>query len=157
MNDPLLAAARVAVPGAAVAPVRPAPRREPSPRPPLRVVPPRPRRLARARVAAIVALATMVTIGSLFAIAVVQTLLVQGQAQLDELEREAAAEEARAEQLQFEIARLSSPDRVIAAARARLGMVPPEGVTYVAPDPAVVLEVEARTGVPAEQREPGTP
>jgi cell division protein FtsL len=73
----------------------------------------------------------------LFGLVVSHVALTQGQFQLERLERDAADQEARYERLRLEVARLESPERIVAAAQERLGMVPPPEVKYLSPTTAV--------------------
>jgi cell division protein FtsL len=112
----------------------PAPKRQPS-RPPLRVVPddyvdPRIRR-RRARLF-VAGLSTLVAAG-LFGIVSLHVALTQGQFRLERLEAKADEQQARYEQLRLQVAELESPDRIVAVAQERLGMVSPPGVTYLSP------------------------
>jgi cell division protein FtsL len=77
--------------------------------------------------------ATVFAVVTLFGVVALHVLLNQGQLQLDHLQTQEARQEARAQKLRLDLAALQSPARVVAAARDRLGMVPPAGVTYVAP------------------------
>jgi cell division protein FtsL len=70
---------------------------------------------------------------TLFAVAISQTLLVQGQIRLDGLDRQLATEQARYQELRKEVAEAESPARVVAAAEA-LGMVTPQDLVYLQPD-----------------------
>jgi cell division protein FtsL len=116
---------------------RPAPRPAPAasrPAPRLHVVDEAPRRRVRGTrlvVAAIVAVAVVL----LFALAAFHAMLVAGQVNLDELRPTVAEEQARYESLRLEVARLEAPDRIVAVAQERLGMVPPEDITWL-PTPA---------------------
>jgi cell division protein FtsL len=113
----------------------PAERPEPVARPRhLRVVEaPQPsRRLTRVLTALLV---TAVCAG-LFAIVALRVLLAQGQGQVDRLEARAAAEQVREQRLRLTVAQLESPASVVAAARQRLGMVPPTTVISLTPAPA---------------------
>ena len=136
-------AARTAERAPARRPARPA--RAPH----LRVVPrdyrsleARQRRARRLGTLAVVLVGVMV-----FGLVVAHVALGQGQLRLDRLTARAAADEARNERLQLEVAQLESPERIVAAAQERLGMVPPPGVTYLsaegpvsAPSPATISE-----------------
>lgn len=104
------------------------PRRGPAP---LRVVTggaARRRRLTRG-----IAIASVITVVALFGVVVFHVLLNQGQMQLDHLQTRSSQEHARTERLRLELAELQSPGRVVAAARDRLGMVPPAAVAYLVP------------------------
>ncbi len=141
--------------GAAMAPApqrRPAPRPEP-PRDPrhLRVVVPTERARRRITPAAGVVMTALLFV-TLFAIAIAQTILVQGQIRLDGLDQQLATEQARYRVLRNEVAEMESPARVVAAAQ-RLGMVEPDDLVYL--QPGVGERSPGRSpGAPAE--EPGT-
>lgn len=64
-----------------------------------------------------------------------QALLVQSQDRLDDLQRSMTEQEAIAERQQLQLAELQSPERVVAAATERLGMVPPTDVVHLRSDP----------------------
>lgn len=105
-------------------------------RPGIRLVPEGyvPRRL-RARRRRNVAVASVLVFAFMLLGAVVaHNLLIQGQVRLQQIEREVANQQARYQRLRLEVARLESPERIVAAAQQRLGMVPPPGVTYLSPD-----------------------
>lgn len=114
---------------------RTAPNRKEPARPPLRVV--RTAELSargRRRRARLLGVAiTVVVFGGLFGLAVFNVLLAQGQVRLNDIEEKANAQQDRYERLRLEVAQLESPERVVAAAQERLGMVPPETVNYLAP------------------------
>lgn len=88
---------------------------------------------------------------SLFALAVMHALLIGGQIQLDESQREVAAEAEEVRQLRLRVAQLESPDRVLDVARERLGMVPPAEVGYLLPA-SVEIEEDAPVRVAAAER-----
>lgn len=118
----------------------PAPRRRRGPAPtgaPLRVV--RPGRRAasarrRARLSLTVAAAVAVT--ALFGVVAAHAALTQGQFRLERLQSRAAEQQANYDRLRLQVAELESPQRVVAAARDRLGMVTPPNITYLAPTPS---------------------
>jgi cell division protein FtsL len=70
---------------------------------------------------------------SVFGIVIFQTLIVQGQARLDNLATRTTAEEARSKDLRHQVADLESPERIVAAALDRLGMVRPADLAYLTP------------------------
>jgi cell division protein FtsB len=108
-------------------------RRDEQPRPPLRVVDPSDRQSLRpARVGT---LAGVVLFVALFALAAFQTVLINSQSHLDDLNQQVAEQEARAEQLDLLLADLQSPQRITSAARERLGMVAPHSVTFLESSP----------------------
>jgi cell division protein FtsL len=121
-------------------------------RPPLRVLPPdyvHPRvRRRRARLF-LGAMSSLVVLG-LFGIAALHVVLTQGQFRLQQLENRANEQQARYEQLRLQVAQLESPERVVAVAQERLGMVSPPGVTYLSPSgPAVDEPVDDGPATPA--------
>jgi cell division protein FtsL len=92
-----------------------------------------------------VAVSLLVGLG-LLGIACLHVVLTQGQFELDKLNARAEREQQRYEQLRLQVAELESPERVVAAAQERLGMVPPPAVTYLTPSgPAAGHPVERRT------------
>lgn len=97
---------------------------------------------------------------SLLALAASHAMMVSTQVHLDDLERRVAEAQARHQALRLEVATLEAPDRVVSAARERLGMGPPDTVTYLpaavpaapAPDPAPASIVPSSgDGEPASQ------
>jgi cell division protein FtsL len=122
---------------------RPAVRRAPEPSPaPLRVVAPR----RRLRTGPTVVLGGMLAFAIAFGLVVAQTELVQGQQELDRLDRRIADATREQQELRLQVAELESPARIAAAATRDLGMVPPAGVTYLTPSGAVT--VSESTGPP---------
>ena len=122
---------RVAVPRQ-----KPAPAPKPKARPPLRVVREEEARRAvdrRRRARFLTGLTVLVVVGGLFGLVASHVVLTQGQFKLEQLEQKAADEQARFERLRLQVAQLESPERVVAAAQERLGMVPPPGVKYLSP------------------------
>lgn len=111
----------------------PAPRRRARPGAPrLRVAAARPARRS------LVSVAGPVLLGLLFVavlgVVVFQALLVQTQSRLDDLDDQLAVEQQRADDLRVELAALRSPERIVAEASDRLGMVPPEQILYLQHD-----------------------
>ncbi len=147
------APARVAAPA-------PRPKRTPNEQPSrvLRLV--RPGELtprARQRRARMAAAFTVVLVAmGLFATVVFHVVLTQNQFKLDRLSNQATAEQARYQRLRLQVAELESPDRIVATAQQKLGMVQPAKVTYlapVAPAPTTVGgTTDAADHTPADQR-----
>lgn len=111
--------------------------REPAvaPRPDLRVLEGggktlRQERLGRARVVASVAVLGLI----LFGVVAFHVVLSQGQFELEQMETRAAEEQAQYDKRRLQVAQLESPERITQEATNRLGMVPAEKVTAVAPD-----------------------
>ncbi|MDQ1502076.1 MAG: hypothetical protein QOI86_5416 [Actinomycetota bacterium] len=101
--------------------VRGGPRQGPAPDRPLRL--------------ALVASAVL-TVGTIFGAAIFHVLLIQSEFRLDRINKEASKEEARYEKLRLDVAQLSAPERIVATAQQRLGMVVPPQVAYLmAPAP----------------------
>ena len=96
--------------------VRGGPRQGPAPDRPLRL--------------ALLATAVL-TVGTIFGAAVFHVLLIQSEFRLDHLNKEAAKEETRYEKLRLDVAQLSAPERIVATAQQRLGMVVPPQVAYL--------------------------
>lgn len=92
-----------------------------------------------------------IVIVALLALAVMHALLIGGQVRLDAMHRDVAAETESIRRLELRVAELESPDRVLDAARDRIGMVQPAEVGYLLPvgvaggpdDPIRVAPAEA--------------
>lgn len=95
---------------------------------------------------------TVLVFAGLFAVAVSHALLIGSQASIDDLEEQVAAEQARYERNRLEVAELESPDRIVAEARNRLGMVSPAETVWITPD----RPVPAADDRPAEPATPDT-
>jgi len=103
-------------------PARPVPRTPPPQRPAhLRIAPDVRRRRRRARI--VMTIACLVTVASLFALVAFHVFAAQSAFTLDRLSKQRTNEQLRYERLREEVARLSSPASVIAAAQ-NLGMKP---------------------------------
>ena len=76
---------------------------------------------------------TVLTVALAFGVALSQVIVAQNQDQLDTLNRRLDDAQAKYDRLRFQVAELESPERVVAAAQDRLGMVEPAKVNYVAP------------------------
>ena len=85
---------------------------------------------------ALVATAVL-TVGTIFGAAIFHVLLIQSEFRLDKVNKEAAREQVRYEKLRLDVAQLSAPERIVATAQQRLGMVVPPQVAYLmAPAPS---------------------
>ena len=73
------------------------------------------------------------TIALAFGVAVSHVIVAQNQDRLDTLNRRLDLAQARYEELRYQVAELESPERIVAAAQDRLGMIEPPKVNYVAP------------------------
>ena len=101
----------------------------------LRVVPPPSRarnRRSRPTVGTLCASAVVIFFALAFGIAVLHTVLVQGQGRLDRLQTDVAERQATHQELRAHLAGLESPSRVVDEA-TRLGMVAPEDVGFLTP------------------------
>jgi cell division protein FtsL len=101
----------------------------------LRVVPPN----RRARVALRLSpragvMLTVMLFAALFAVAVSHALLIEGQAKVDDLDQQVAAEQARYEELRRDVAELEAPQRILGEATGTLGMVPAGDPVWLSPD-----------------------
>lgn len=138
-----------------------APQRRPAPAPRpaerhLTVVRPGPTPAQRRRRARLFLFVTTTAVAvCLFGVVVAHVVLTQNQFRLDQLQQQSAERQAEYDRLRLQVAELESPDRIVATAQQRLGMVAPPGVTYLAPK----LEDEAAVpGAPASTtRKAGDP
>jgi cell division protein FtsL len=92
------------------------------------------RRRRRVRLAGIAVAAFVIAL--LFAAVGMHVVLAQNQFRLDQVDAQAAAQQAKFQQLRLQVAQLSSPQRILGTAQGRLGMVPPPGVTFLNPTSA---------------------
>jgi cell division protein FtsL len=131
-------AATVASPARTRSRPQTAPRRNAPPRRHLRSVPApaSPRRATRRRLRpqAALMMAIVVFVGVLFGVALLQTVLVQGQIRLDGLRADLSERQATAQELRAEVGRLGSPQNIVAGAVAQ-GMVVPTDVSYIPTPP----------------------
>ncbi len=86
-------------------------------------------RLARVRLIASVSLICLV----LFGVVAFHVVLSQGQFQLENMQTKATQEQAQYERLRLQVAQLEAPSRITGVATERLGMVPADKVTAIAP------------------------
>jgi cell division protein FtsL len=112
-------------------PLRSAPAPEVEARPDLRVVDPVDEPSARRSFGGLVGtIAVVLLFVCIFGVVVFQVLLVQTQSHLDDLDRSMATEQARAKDLDLQMANLESPERIVDAA-VGLGMIVPEDTEYL--------------------------
>lgn len=139
----------VRVPAPSRLPDRLPARREPA-RPRLRLVDNARLEVAvrRRRARRLLAVAAVLVVVALLALAGVNAVLVSTQVRLDELEQQVVEVQARHQALRLEVATLEAPERVVSAATERLGMVPPETITYVQPAPRDVQVPAHEVGPP---------
>jgi cell division protein FtsL len=69
----------------------------------------------------------------LFGLVVFHTMLLQNQQRLDKLDGQVSDAQARYQSLRLQVAQLESPQRIMDVATQKLGMVPPDGTTYLTP------------------------
>jgi cell division protein FtsL len=77
---------------------------------------------------------TVLLFVALFGVAVSHALLIEGQAKVDDLDQQVAAEQARYEELRRDVAELESPQRILGEATGELGMVPAGNPVWLSPD-----------------------
>jgi len=77
---------------------------------------------------------TVLAFVALFGVAASHALLIQNQANVDELDERVATEEARYEELRLQVAELESPQRISTEAQTQLGMVPAGETEWLTPD-----------------------
>lgn len=116
----------------------PAPRRGPPPGSgaPLRVLRPEQTRTEadeRRLVRQIAIVATIVAALCVFGVVVFHVVLTQNQFRLESLRDQGADREAEYDRLRLQVAELESPERIIAEAQQRLGMITPPDVIYLTP------------------------
>jgi cell division protein FtsL len=101
----------------------------------LRVVPPNRRARSALRLSPRAGvLLTILLFVALFGVAVSHALLIEGQARVDDLDQQVAAEQARYEELRREVAELEAPQRILGEATRKLGMVPAGDPVWLSPD-----------------------
>ena len=108
------------------------------------------RRAPRRAPAVPILVGTGIVISALFALAVMHALLIGGQIRLDDMQREVASETEEIRRLRLSVAQLEAPERVLDAARSRLGMVQPAEVGYLAPAGVDTGDQERARVAPAE-------
>jgi cell division protein FtsL len=100
-----------------------------------------------------ITLCTTITVALAFGVAISQVLVAQNQNQLDNLNRRLDAAQTRYERLRYQVAELESPERIVSAAKDRLGMLEPTKVNYVAPVAATpTVGEETKTTVAPDWR-----
>jgi len=90
-------------------------------------------------------------VAALFGLAAINALIVEQQTMVDSLSSDVAAAQVSNERLRLELAELEAPQRIVAEATDRLGMVVPEDIVYLTP-PNNVLDssiVDAALGSPS--------
>lgn len=138
-----------------------APRRPASPGAPLRVVTGDELREARRRARArrLVALTVCLVALGLFGVVIAHVMLMQGQFELQRLQQQSSTSQAEYDRLRLQVSELESPDRIVAVAHEKLGMVAPPTITYLAPsnDPAAAPGGGREREAPAGVAEVGSP
>jgi len=92
----------------------------------------------------------------LFGVVVFHVVLTQNQFRLDALQDQALERQAEYDRLRLEVAQLESPDRIVADAQQRLGMVPAPRITYLTPAVEDTPGGRAPTPAPDGKSAPGT-
>jgi hypothetical protein len=77
---------------------------------------------------------TVLLFAALFCVAVSHALLIGGQARVDDLDQQVAAEQARYAELRRDVAELEAPQRILSEATDKLGMVPGGDPVWLSPD-----------------------
>ena len=79
----------------------------------------------------------MLIVGAIFAVlfglVVFHTVLLKNQQRLDHLDQQVTDAQAHYQALRLQVAQLEAPQRIINVATTKLGMVPPDGTTYLTP------------------------
>ena len=84
---------------------------------------------------------------ALFGVVGEHAILAQQQFRLANMQAQAAADAARNQALQLQVAQLQSPGRIVSEARTKLGMVPPAGITYLVPGHPAATKVKGQPAV----------
>jgi cell division protein FtsL len=92
-----------------------------------------------------------------FGLVGVRVVLAQNQFRLDRINARAAAEESAYERLRLQVDQLESPERIVAAAEGRLGMVQPLSVTYLTPSAPATGPGASASGAGATSAQRGRP
>jgi cell division protein FtsL len=99
---------------------------------------------------------TTLVVGAVFAVlfglVVFHTLLLQNQQKLDHLNTQVSDAQGKYQSLRLQVAQLEAPQRIIDVATQKLGMVPPDGTTYLTP----AAGSGASTNAGANQGDPST-
>ena len=77
--------------------------------------------------------AAIAVVIALFALALFHAMIVDRQTTLDDLNQDLEEVQAINDRLRFNVARAEAPDRIVAEALYRLGMVEPERRVYLSP------------------------
>jgi cell division protein FtsL len=118
-------------------------------RPQLRVVDePTPRRWTLGVITALVVGAVFAV---LFGLVVFHTLLLQNQQKLDHLDAQVSDAQGKYQSLRLQVAQLEAPQRIIDVATHELGMVPPDGTTYLTPAAGSGAGTDGASGSGASQ------
>jgi cell division protein FtsL len=87
------------------------------------------RRAGRRRLLVMLGIASVAVV--CLALVALHVLIAENQFRLDNLQQQAAAEQASYEKLRLQVAQLEAPARIVSQAEGRLGMVQPASVTYL--------------------------
>lgn len=99
----------------------------------------------RRRTRLVVVMAAVFAAGCLFALAAFNALLVTGQGRLDQLQQQVAEAQSEYSANRLRVAELEAPAHIVRVAQERLGMRPPDAVTYLTPSEAMAEEAGTRT------------
>jgi hypothetical protein len=77
--------------------------------------------------------AVLIACAGVFGLAGIHVLLTEGQFRLGHLQTKANDAQAEYVRLRLQVAQLESPQRIVADAQERLGMVSPSALTYLTP------------------------
>ena len=105
-------------------------------------------RSQRRRARALALLTVGLVLAGLFGLVAFHVVLTESQLQLDKLQQRVTEQRNEYDRQRLKVAELEAPERVVAVAQQRLGMVSPPGVTYLSP-------TGVRTGPPREQATAG--
>jgi cell division protein FtsL len=101
------------------------------------------RRAGRRRLLVMLGIACVAFVG--LALVGLHVLIAENQFRLDNLQQQAATEQASYEKLRLQVAELEAPARIVSQAEGRLGMVQPATVTYL-PAPTATTPTSTKGG-----------
>ena len=90
--------------------------------------------IPRRKLMSMVGWVTAVTVAvALFGLALFHAVIVDRQSTLDDLNRQLETVQVENDKLRLQVARAEAPDRIVAEAQYRLGMVEPDNRVYLSP------------------------
>ncbi|HTT89323.1 MAG TPA: hypothetical protein VMF65_07180 [Acidimicrobiales bacterium] len=104
------------------------------------------RRAGRRRLLVVLGIASAAAV--CLALVALHVLIAENQFRLDNLQQQAAADQASYERLRLQVAQLEAPARIVSQAEGKLGMVQPASVTYLPATPSAATKTTANRVTP---------